>query len=42
MWTKNSDYHSYDDDKMCSVEVGNFVDLLLIDHEFLTDTQKIS
>ena len=40
MWTKNSDYLSYDDNKMGSVEVGNFVDLLLINHEFLTDTQK--
>lgn len=37
MWTKNSAYLSHDDDKMGSVEVGNFADLLLINHEFLTD-----
>ena len=42
MWTKNSAYLSYDDDKMGFVEVGNFADLLLINYEFLTDTPKIS
>lgn len=42
MWTKNSAYLCYDDDKMSFVEVGNFADLLLINYEFLTDTPKIS
>lgn len=35
MWTKNAAFFSHDDDKMGSVEVGNFADLCLFDHDFL-------
>ncbi len=37
MWTKNSAFFMHDDDKLGSVEVGNLADLLVINHEFLTD-----
>ena len=36
MWTKNSAFFSHDDDKMGSVEVGNFADLCLFDNDFVT------
>lgn len=35
MWTKNSAYFSHDDDKMGSIEVGNFGDMILIDTDIL-------
>ena len=35
MWTKNAAFFSHDDDKMGSVEVGNFADLCLFDEDFL-------
>lgn len=37
MWTKNSAYFFHDDDKLGSIEVGNLGDLVVLDHEFLTD-----
>ena len=49
MWTKNSAFFSHDDDKMGSVEVGNFADLCLFDNDFVTvdveayrDTKAVS
>lgn len=36
MYTKNSAFFSHDDDKMGSVEVGNFADLCLFDDDFIT------
>lgn len=35
MYTKNSAFFSHDDDKMGSVEVGNFADLCLFDNDFI-------
>lgn len=35
MWTKNSAFFSHDDDKMGSVEVGNFADMVLFDDDFI-------
>lgn len=35
MWTKNSAYFSHDDDKMGSIEVGNFADMILVDTDIL-------
>ena len=37
MWTKNSAFFMHDDDKLGSIEVGNLADLVVINHEFLTD-----
>lgn len=37
MWTKNAAYFYHDDDKLGSIEVGNLADLVVVDHEFLTD-----
>lgn len=36
MYTKNAAFFSHDDDKMGSVEVGNFADLCLFDEDFIT------
>lgn len=36
MYTKNSAFFSHDDDKMGSVEVGNFADMVLFDNDFVT------
>ena len=36
MWTKNSAFFSFDDDKLGSIEVGNLADLVLTDRDFLT------
>ena len=33
MWTKNSAFFSHDDDKMGSVEVGNFADFAILDRD---------
>ncbi len=35
MWTKAAAFFSHDDDKMGSVEVGNFADLALFDNDFI-------
>lgn len=35
MWTKNSAFFSHDDDKMGSVEVGNFADMVILDTDFI-------
>ena len=35
MWTKNAAFFSHDDDKMGSVEVGNFADMCLFDNDFI-------
>ncbi len=35
MYTKNSAFFSHDDDKMGSVEVGNFADMCLFDEDFI-------
>lgn len=35
MWTKNSAYFRHDEDKMGSIEVGNFADFVLIDTPLL-------
>ena len=35
MWTKNSAFFSHDDDKMGSIEVGNFADMCLFDTDFI-------
>lgn len=35
MYTKNSAFFSHDDDKMGSVEVGNFADMCLFDNDFI-------
>lgn len=37
MYTKNSAYLMHADDRMGSVEVGNYADLVVLDREFLTD-----
>lgn len=36
MWTKNSAFFSHDDDKMGSIEVGNFADMCLFPKDFIT------
>ena len=36
MYTKNSAFFSHDDDKMGSIEVGNFADMCLFDEDFIT------
>lgn len=36
MWTKNSAFFSHDDDKMGSVEIGNFADMVILDRDFIT------
>lgn len=36
MWTKNSAFFCHDDDKMGSIEVGNFADICLFDNDFIT------
>lgn len=36
MWTKNSAYFSNTDDKVGSIEVGNFADLVILDRDFIT------
>ena len=42
MWTKAGTWFSFDEDKMGSVEVGNFADLVIINHEFLSgDPEEI-
>ena len=33
MYTKNSAFFSHDDDKMGSVEVGNFADFAILDRD---------
>ena len=33
MWTKNAAFFSHDDDKMGSVEVGNFADFAILDRD---------
>lgn len=38
MWTKNSAYFSFDDDKLGSIEVGNLADLVVIDTPILDAT----
>ena len=35
MYTKNAAFFSHDDDKMGSVEVGNFADMCLFDEDFI-------
>ena len=35
MWTKNSAFFSHDDDKMGSIEVGNYGDLVILDRDFI-------
>lgn len=35
MYTKNSAFFSHDDDKMGSVEVGNYADMVIVDTDFL-------
>ncbi|AFA48295.1 hypothetical protein Awo_c15130 [Acetobacterium woodii DSM 1030] len=40
MWTKSSAYFSHDDDKMGSIEVGNYSDYVLIDTPILTATPE--
>ena len=40
MWTKSSAYFSHDDDKMGSIEVGNYADYVLIDTPILTATPE--
>lgn len=35
MYTKNSAFFSHDDDKMGSIEVGNFADMVLLDRDFI-------
>ena len=37
MYTKNSAFFSHDDDKMGSIEVGNYADMVILDHDFITD-----
>lgn len=40
MWTKSSAYFSHDEDKMGSVEVGNFADYVLLDRDILAVPAK--
>lgn len=40
MWTKNSAYFRHDEDKMGSIEVGNFADFVLIDTPLLEATPE--
>ena len=42
MWTKAGSWFTFDEGKMGSVEVGNFADLVIINHEFLSgDPEEI-